>query len=282
MTTTRRRSRSARRRAGWFTLGLVLLVLYLFPVYWMFATSLKTNRESFSSPPKLVPIPMHLDAWRTAFRGSQVPRYLLNSLVIASGTTILTLVLAAPAAFALTHLRIRDRGISIVISLFSLMLPAVMLTMPMYQIFAKAQLLNSYAGLIIANATLTVPFALLLIRPLFAVIPYELLESAQLDGCNVFGVFVRIILPLAKPALATAATFAFLMSWGDLVFAISLTNSDSMRPITAGLWNAIGSNVTDWSQLTALASVAVIPTLVVLVIAQRFVIAGLAASGLKE
>jgi multiple sugar transport system permease protein len=274
--------KSGSRRWLLAAIGLVLLVVFLFPIYWMIATSFKSQPQAFSSPPQLLPWPLDFSAWRTALGDPSLVRYLMNSLIVGLGTAAFTVALAAPAAFALTHLKVGAKGVVLAVSLTSLMFPAVMLVMPLYQVFAQAHLLNSYLGLILANATLTVPFALLLIRPLIAAIPHELVEAAQLDGASMLGVFWRIVLPLARPAIATTAVFAFLMSWGDLVFAISLTSSNTMWPITAGLWNAIGQNVTNWPQLTAMATIALVPTTVVFLIAQRFVVSGLASSGLKD
>jgi multiple sugar transport system permease protein len=279
----RRRVKEAPSRRWLLTLvGLVLLLVFLFPIYWMIATSFKSEPQAFSSPPQLLPWPIDLTAWTTALSDPSLGRYLMNSLILGLGTAAFTIALAAPAAFALTHLRVGAKGLVMAVSLTSLMFPAVMLVMPLYQLFAQTHLLNSYPGLILANSTLTVPFALLLIRPLIAAIPHDLVEAAQLDGASMWGVFWRIILPLARPAIATTAVFAFLMSWGDLVFAISLTSSNTMWPITAGLWNAIGQNVTDWPQLTAMATIALLPTAIVFLIAQRFVVSGLASSGLKD
>ncbi|MCU1585979.1 MAG: sugar transporter permease [Microbacteriaceae bacterium] len=263
-------------------IGLLLLLIFLFPIYWMIATSFKSEAQAFSSPPRLFPWPIDLTAWHTALSDPSLGRYLVNSLILGFGTAIFTLALAAPAAYALTHLKVAAKGVVLAVSLTSLMFPAVMLVMPLYQVFAQTHLLNSYLGLILANSTLTVPFSLLLMRPLISAIPHELVEAAQLDGASMWGVFWRIILPLARPALATTAVFAFLMSWGDLVFAISLTSSNTMWPITAGLWNAIGQNVTNWPQLTAMATIALLPTAVVFLLAQRFVVSGLASSGLKD
>lgn len=281
---TARSSVRRERTQRWFltVVGVVLLLVFLFPIYWMIATSFKSQAQAFSSPPQLLPWPLDFTAWDAALGDASIVRYLLNSLIVGLGTAAFTIVLAAPAAFALSHLRVGGKGLVLAVSLTSLMFPAVMLVMPLYQVFAQTHLLNSYPGLILANATLTVPFALLLIRPLIAAIPHELVEAAQLDGATMMGVFVRIILPLARPAIATTGIFAFLMSWGDLVFAISLTSSNTMWPITAGLWNAIGQNVTNWPQLTAMATIALLPTAVVFLLAQRFVVSGLASSGLKD
>jgi multiple sugar transport system permease protein len=276
------RRRHGSKRWWLFAIGLAILLVYLFPVYWMVATSFKSQPQAFTYPPQFFPLPVNLDAWRTALADPAIARSLLNSCVIACGTALVTLALAAPAAYAVTHLRVGGKTVVLSVNLVSLMFPAVMLVMPLYQVLGQVGLLNSYPGLILANCTVTVPFSLLLIRPLIAAIPHDLVEAAQLDGASPWGTFWRIILPLAKPALATAAVFAFLMSWGDLVFAISLTTSETMWPVTAGLWNAVGNNVTDWPLLTAMATIALLPTTVMFVFAQRFIVAGLASSGLKE
>ncbi len=156
-----------------------------------------------------------------------------------------------------------------------------MLATPLFVIFNRLGLTDSYLGLILANTTVALPFSIVLLRPFFLSIPAELTEAAQIDGCGRFGAFVRVILPIAKPGLFTAAIFAFLFGWGDLVFALSLINDDSLRPVTAGLWAFFGANTSDWSGAMAFSTLAMLPPLVMFLIAQRYVVAGLAAGGVK-
>jgi len=278
----RRASRSRRR---WLlTLGSVLLIaVFLFPIYWMMATAVKAPDQIVVYPPKLVPTHFDFSVWTDRiFKESIFVRYLLNSVIVGVGTAVLSVVLAAPAAYGLAHLRIRGKGALLLLNLSALMFPAIMIATPLFVIFNRLGLANSYLGLILANSTLAVPFSIVLLRPFFLSIPYELTEAARIDGCTRFGAFARIVVPLARPGLFTAGVFAFLLGWGDLVFALTLVQSDEMRPVTAGLWAFFGLNVTNWNGVMALSTLAMLPPLVVVLFAQRHIVAGLTAGGVKE
>ena len=272
------------KRRGYIStiLSVLFLTLFLFPIYWMAVTSVKPQTEIFANPPAFVPSSIDLAAWNARiFNNPAIPRYFLNSLIVGVGTTLLTLVLATPAAYGLAHLPIRGKWAFILISLSSLMFPAIMLATPLFVIFSRLGLLDSYTGLIIGNTALALPFALVVLRPFFLSLPPQLTEAAKIDGCTVWGAFLRVMLPLAVPGVATAAIFTFLFGWNDLVFALTMTSSDKYRPVTAGLWAFIGSNVTDWAAVMAFSTLAMLPPLVIFLFAQRYVVSGLTAGGVK-
>ncbi|MEU0884404.1 carbohydrate ABC transporter permease [Lentzea sp. NPDC005914] len=243
--------------------GFVLVAVYLLPVGVMvtYPTS---------------------EAWSSRILGDpQVFRYVLNSVVVASGTCLLTLVLAVPAAYALARLPLRGKPVLLLLMLSSLMFPAIMLATPLFVVFSRLGLTDTYAGLILADTTLALPYAIVLLRPAFAAVPREFGEAAVIDGCGAFGVFWRVILPLVLPGVATVAVLAFLWGWGDLVFALTLATDDEMRPVTTGLWGFFGATTSDWGGAMAFATVAMVPPLVVFLVSQRLVVAGVAAGGTK-
>ena len=263
-------------------LGLAMLLLFLFPVYWMIATSFKSGSEILVYPPHWVPSAPTLSAYRDrVLHNISFLRYLRNSAIVGSGTTVLSLVLAAPAAYALARFRIRGRLLVLLLSMTTLFFPGVMLALPLFVIFSKLGLINSYLGLIIANSALNVPFSVVILRPAFLSIPPELTEAAQIDGCTRWSAFFRIVLPLARPGLATAGIFAFLGGWNDLVFALSFANRDTYQPVTAGIWSYISNTRTDWSTAMAYSTLAMVPTLIVFVFAQRFIVSGLVTGSVK-
>lgn len=275
--------RGVLRHGLWLSvLSGVMLALFLFPIYWMIATAVKPQADIFAYPPLFVPERFDWATWhRTLFSNPDVPRYFLNSAIVGFGTAALTLALAAPAAYALAHLPIRGKRLIILISLSSLMFPVVMLATPLFVIFSRLGLTNSYLGLILANTALALPFALVVLRPFFLALPIELAEAARIDGCGPWGAFLRVMLPLATPGLVTAGIFTFLFGWNDLVFALTLTNNDAFRPVTAGLWTFIGVNNTDWNAVMAFSTLAMLPPLVVFLVTQRYVISGLTAGAVK-
>jgi multiple sugar transport system permease protein len=271
-----------RKGYGLTLLSLLLLGVFLFPIYWMILTALRPATEIFAYPPRFFPDIIDLDSFRRVLDDPKIPRYFLNSSIVGFGTTILTLLLAAPAAYGLAHLPLRGKNALMLISLSSLMFPAIMIATPLFVIFSRLGLNESYFGLIVANSALALPFAITVLRPFYLSIPRQLTEAAKIDGCTTWGAFWRVMLPLSTPGLLTTAIFTFLFGWSDLLFAISLVNSDEVRPITAGLYAYMGSNVTRWNAVMAISTVAMLPPLVVFLLAQRYVVRGLTAGSVKE
>jgi multiple sugar transport system permease protein len=271
-------------KQGWLLSGLsaLILALFLFPIYWMVLTAFRPGSEIFAYPPQFWLDTIDFGAFARVLSDSRIPRYFLNSVIVGTGTTLLTLTLAAPAAYGLAHLPLRGKGVLLLISLASLMFPAIMITTPLFAMFFKVGIGESHLNLIVANSALSLPFAMTVLRPFFLSIPKQLAEAARIDGCSAWGAFWRVMLPLATPGLLTTAVFTFLFGWGDLLFAISLVNSDELRPITAGLWAFIGGNVTRWNNVMALTTLAMIPPLLVFLFAQRYVVSGITAGSVKE
>jgi multiple sugar transport system permease protein len=262
--------------------GFLIVAVYLFPIYWMVTGSIKSQDDLFASPPQLIPIHPQFSTWsQEILHKPEVLEYIRNTFVVATGTMVLALVLAAPAAYALANFHMRGKSLIMLFCLSSLMLPAIMLATPLFVIFSRVHLTNSLLGLILADTTLALPYAIVLLRPTFASIPKDLAEAAQIDGSSSFGAFVRIVLPLARPGLATVGVLSFLWGWGDLVFALTLTSDESKRVVTTGLANFFGAFATDWAGAMAFCSLAMLPPLLVFVFAQRQVIAGLTTGGTK-
>lgn len=264
-------------------LSILMLFLFLFPIYWMVVTAVRPSAEILAYPPRLLPSTLDWTIWnRRIFNNPSILRYFINSAIVGFGTTFLTLTLATPAAYALAHLTFHGKSLLILISLSSLMFPAIMLATPLFVIFSRLGLIDNYVGLIIANTALALPFAIVVLRPFFLTLPNQLVEAAKIDGCTAWGAFLKIMLPLAKPGVVTAGVFTFLFGWNDLVFALSLTNNDSYRPVTAGLWAFIGANITQWNGVMALSTLAMLPPLIIFLLSQRYVISGLTAGGIKQ
>lgn len=273
------------RRFQWGVslISLLMLAIYLFPIYWMLVTAVKPGTQLLAYPPVFIPEEVDFTVWQNRILDDpDIPRYFLNSAIVGSGTALLTIALAAPAAYGVAHLPIRGKSLVLLIGLVSLMFPAIMLATPLFVIFSRLGLTGSYYGLIIANTTLSLPFALIVLRPFFLAVPSQLTDAARIDGCSNWGAFFRVILPIARPGLFTVAVFSFLFGWSDLVFALTLTNSADMRPVTAGLWNFMGANVTEWNSVMAFSSLAMLPPLLLFLLSQRYIVAGLSAGAVKE
>jgi multiple sugar transport system permease protein len=264
-------------------IALVIVVIYLFPVYWMVATSLKTPTEIFASPPKFVPIPPNFSAYKTAvIHNDVVHRAFLSSVIIATGTMILTLLLATPAAYGLARLKLRGSGIMVLLLVLGQLLPAVVIAGPLFVLFRKWGLTNSYQGMILADISATLPFAVIILRPYFLTVPAELEQAALLDGANRFKVFYQIVLPLVQPGLVTVAAFSFLIAWGEFIFALSLNLDEKLQPITVALNKFSGQYGTRWNEMMAVSTTVALPIILVFVLLQRFIISGIATGATKE
>jgi multiple sugar transport system permease protein len=260
-----------------------MVLAYLFPVYWMVATSLKPQRDVFAIPPKIVPWPPTFASYEKAVIGNDlVAQSLLNSAIIGIGTTLVTLVLAVPAAYGLARLKLRFTVAFALFLLISQMLPSINLALPLFVLFSKAGLVNSYQGLIIANATVTVPFAIIVLRPFFLTVPGEVIEASRVDGSTRFGAFLRIALPLSTPGLITVSALSFLMAWGDFVFGLTLATKEEMQPVTVTLSQIITEFGTRWNELMAVSTVVALPIVLFFVFLQRYIVGGLTSGSLKE
>ena len=249
----------------------------------MVATSLKTQTEIFASPPKFLPIPPNFSAYKTAvIHNDVVHRAFLSSVIIATGTMILTLLLATPAAYGLARLKLRGSGIMVLLLVLGQLLPAVVIAGPLFVLFRKWGLTNSYQGMILADISATLPFAVIILRPYFLTVPAELEQAALLDGANRFKVFYQIVLPLVQPGLVTVAAFSFLIAWGEFIFALSLNLDEKLQPITVALNKFSGQYGTKWNEMMAVSTTVALPIILVFVLLQRFIISGIATGATKE
>ncbi|MFF0311193.1 carbohydrate ABC transporter permease [Streptosporangium sp. NPDC004379] len=268
-------------RARWKTAaGLALTGVMLFPVYWMVNVSLTREQDMRRSPPALLPLDGTLEGYRSVL-DRQLP-YLGVSLVVGLGTVALTLLVAAPAGYALAKLRPRGGVALSFLLLIAQMIPGIIMAMGFYAVFLNLGVLNTIPGLIVADSTLAVPFAVLILTAFMSGIPEELLQAARVDGAGSLRTFWSVVLPVSRNSVITASLFAFLWSWSDFVFASTLDQGGAYQPITLGIYHYIGNNNQEWNAIMATAVVASVPAAVLLVIAQRYVAAGVTAGAVKH
>ncbi|MFC7383622.1 carbohydrate ABC transporter permease [Sphaerisporangium rhizosphaerae] len=260
--------------------GLLLTAVMLFPVYWMINVSFTREQDMRKSPPSWLPINGTLDGYR-AVLDQQLP-YLGISLVVGLGTVALTLLVAAPAGYSLAKLRPRGGGALSFVLLVAQMIPGIIMAMGFYAIFLNTGMLNTVSGLIVADSTLAVPFAALILTAFMSGIPEELLQAARVDGAGVTRTFWSIVLPVSRNSLITVSLFTFLWAWSDFIFASTLDQGGDHQPITLGIYHYIGNNNQEWNAIMATAVIASIPATVLLIIAQRYVAAGVTAGAVKD
>jgi multiple sugar transport system permease protein len=272
----RRRRRS---RAGWGSTvaGIVILLILLFPIYWMINVSLQRSGSAVGTP--WLPIRLSFRGYTTALE--QQGRNLATSLVVALGAVVFSLLIATPAAYALAQFKVRFASVFLFGILISQMIPGIVIANALYTAYNDLGLLNSIPGLILADSTAGIPFAILIVRAFMTNIPRSVIEAGRVDGAGHLRTFVSIVLPMSRNALITAALFTFLFAWADFLFALTLTTTEGVRPVTLGLYTYIGTYVNDWSSVMATAVLASIPAIVLLVVAQRYVAAGTSAGAVK-
>ena len=206
---------------------VAMLAVVLFPFYWMINTSLKPASEIFRSPPSFISPEWSFDAYRSLLATRPIIRYFVNSLIVASGSTLLSVGLAALAAYGFTRFFVRGELVFILLLLFTKMLPETLLVIPYFQIMANLGLINSYFALILAYTSFALPFSIWMLIGFFRSIPREIDESAIIDGASRLQVFFRIVLPLARPGLVAVALFTFLIAWNSYVWAVVLPTNPS-------------------------------------------------------
>jgi multiple sugar transport system permease protein len=257
-------------------LGAALIVG---PFLWMLTTALQTRAENYTSA-SLLPTSWHWENFVHAWEAAPFGRYYLNSLVMTAGIVAGHLVLDALAAYAFARLRFPFKSVLFFVLLAALIVPTFVTVIPAYSLTASLGWIDSYAGLIVPR--LADVFGIILLRQFFSTIPLELEEAARIDGCSRVGTFLRIIVPLSRPAFATLAIFSFLFAWNDFLWPLLVTNSDDLRTIQIGLSAFQGRYGTSWNYLMAGTLTATVPSILVFLVFQRALVRGIAMTGLKD
>lgn len=272
-----------RRLDPWVVGSYIVVALFLVgvavPILVVLVNSLKTPDAIFSRQPSLLFTPT-LENYAKVFGQLDFARNLLNSGIVATGSTLLSLVLGVPFAYALARLPIRGREWWARMILFSRMVPAVALVVPMFVLFQQAHLTGSYAALILAHTSFNLPIVIWMMRSFFEDLPPELEEAALVDGSSRFGAFVRVALPLASPGMAATAVLCLLFSWNEFLFALVLSGS-ATKTVPIGVSSFIGTVSVDWGGSSAAAIVALVPIFILGLAAQRFLVRGLTFGGVK-
>jgi multiple sugar transport system permease protein len=267
------RSRSLRWLCTLATIGALAIVL--FPVYAVIVASFESTETLFSGTYYWLPHAATLDNYRTVIQAQS--GNVLTSLLVGLGTAVLALVVAVPAAYALSKYRLRVTVILVSSLLVCQIVPSIVLATSLFIVFHWIHLVNTFPGLIIADGTYAIPFAILVLRAFFFSLPNEVMQAARVDGASEWQTFGRIVVPLARAAVITVAIFAFLNGWGDFIFALTVLNGNGIVPITLGIYTYLGNYTSDWGAVMAAAAFAMVPAGVMLVVAQRYIAAGLTA-----
>lgn len=253
-----------------------------FPLYWMVISSFKPPVELYKIPPGLVPDRWTLENYAQLFQQTNFLTYFWNSVVVAVGATILSLVIGCLGAYSLSRFRFKGLAAFSLATLACYMLPEVLLVIPLYIYVVNLGLANSLLSLIIANTAFTLPLTLWFMRSYFATIPASLEESAMIDGCTRFQAMRRVTLPLVLPGIVSVGVFSFNHAWNEFLFALVFTSSESTKVLSLGLSTWIAAdNLYSWGMLLAAAVLVTIPVVIFYAIVQRRLIGGLSEGGVK-
>jgi N,N'-diacetylchitobiose transport system permease protein len=279
-----RRPRTWRRvrRGGWNVLAIVLLVVLVFPVFWMISTAFKPDDQINSATPTWFPLSPTLQHFRDAMDRPYFWDTVQNSLIIVCATVLASIALAFLAAVALAKYRFTGRRVFIVLMIGILMLPPVGLVIPLYVVLARYHLTNALTGVILTNLTFVLPFAVWTLRGFIVGIPPDLEEAAMVDGSSRLGAFVRILLPLVAPGLVATSVFAFITTWNEYIFASVLLTDQSKQTVTVWLSYFYGtSRNTDWGGLMAASVLTAIPVVAFFLLVQRRIMFGLTSGAVR-
>ncbi|MGN8919739.1 carbohydrate ABC transporter permease [Lachnospiraceae bacterium HCP28S3_F9] len=264
-------------------IALIIACILLFPLYWAFITSLKTEMEIFQNPPTFFPHVINTKSYAAQVETGDFNMFKSfgNSLIISLGAMVIAVILAVPASYGIAKYKFKGRKVMLLSFLVTQMLPVSVLLTPLFIMFKNMHLYNTWGAAMLADATIGIPFSILILKNYFAAIPKDMEEAAYIDGCNKFTAFIRILLPIAKPGVMVCAIFSFLYAWGDLAYGMTFIIDQQNRPITAGIFNFMGQYGTKWSYLTAFAVVTIIPVLLIFIFLQKYIVGGMTSGAVK-
>jgi multiple sugar transport system permease protein len=261
---------------------LVLMLLWTaIPFYWMIATSLKYDKEIYGYEATLIPQRPTMANYATVFRETPYLLYLRNSVVVAVGSTILSMIIAVLGAYAIARLNFPGRALLARSLVFTYLVPTSLLFIPMFALMSMLRLTDSLHGLIIAYLGFDVPFCTWLLMGYFKSVPVELEEAARVDGCNRVGALLRVVLPMSLPALVVVTFFSFTHAWNEFLYAYVFTSTTSARTVTTGLVNFMSQDVFFWGPLMASTVMSALPPVLMFLVFQRWVVKGLTLGGVK-
>ncbi|WP_274630329.1 carbohydrate ABC transporter permease [Arvimicrobium flavum] len=262
-------------------LGVLACAIFLFPILWMVVTSFKDQRDIFTSPPVLFFTPT-IEHYVTYLQRPDIQRRLINTVIVAIGSGVLSIIAGSMAGYALARIRLRGAGAIGALILLSRGVPPIALAVPMFLVARSLGITDQHITLILAYCTFLIPYVMWLMRGFFLALPKELEESAMLDGCSRFGAFFKIIVPISLPGIMSTLIFSMILAWEELLFALVLTNRNAST-IPVAIQGIAGDTINgaNWAALTAVGTITVLPVAVFALLVQKWLIQGLADGATK-
>lgn len=266
--------------------SLIIVILgclgVLVPVYWMVVTSFKSAGETFSIPPTLWPRKIDFGSYKNVIENYNFLDFFKNSVIVVVLSTLFTLVVSTLAGYGASRFKFKGRSYFLGFVLVTQMFPSVIMLIPYFRILRLYGLINTYLGLIIVYISFQTPLCTWLMYSYFETIPKDLDSAASIDGLNKWGIFLRINVPLSLPGLASTAIYAFINSWNEFQFAMTLTTTESMKTVSVGIGQMIDDTMINWNDMMAASLLASIPLILVFLFCQNFFFAGLTSGSVKQ
>lgn len=259
---------------------IALLIIIVFPFFWLFVSSFKYEKDIITFPPTIFAEITTFENYSKVWTAIPLLKNLINTIIFAGGVMITSVFINSLAAYAFARMRFKGKTFLFYFVLLTMMMPFQIFMIPLFMEVNALGLLDTYAGLIIPR--MASASGIFMMRSFFVSLPKELEESARLDGLNEFMIYFRIMLPLCKPAIMTTAMLTLMTNWKDLLYPLLLTSSTDMRTLPAGLALLAGQNVFTYGPIMAGAVVSIVPLLIIYIFLQKYFVQGTAMSGLKE
>ena len=260
---------------------LLIILIFFFPFFWIITSSFKSPEEIIATSTTIIPRSFTLEHYNKILFNSDFFIYLKNSLIVSFSSMIISIILSVSAAYGLHKLKFYGNKFVEYSLLVTYAFPGVILLVPIYLLFAKVNLLNSYFALIVVNVLFATPFAVWMLKAFFKLIPNEIEEAAYIDGASRYIVISRIIVPLAAPGIASVAIFCFIISWTEYLFASILISGDDLKTLPVGLAGIVGQYQIDWGFLLSGAVLASLPVIFLFVFIGKYFVSGLTEGAVK-
>lgn len=280
---SKRRNRSLNLPTLLIYFGLLVgLVFACFPVLWMVFSSVKSNTEIFSLPPTLLPREFTWKAYLSIFKDSSKVRFFINSYLVATAVTLLTVLIAIMAGYSLSRYQFKMKKALSLFIISTQTVPPITLLIPYFGIVVAFRLYDTYFALILTYLVFTLPYAILMMTGYFNTLPKEFDEAVMVDGGSSWTALWRVLVPVSIPGIVATGVYTFLLAWNEFLFALTLTKSMDMRTVPIGIQMLMGQHAYEWNEMMAMSVLGSLPILVMYMFVQRYFLAGMTAGSIKN
>lgn len=245
------------------TILIIVAIIQLYPLIWLVLVSFKDNMEIFGGNVLGLPKVWRISNYSSALTSGNVGVYFLNSVIVTVVTIIISSIFIATSSYAITRMKWKFSKLTLIIFLLGMMVPIHSTLLPLFLILRKLHILNTYLSLIIPYVAFALPMGIFVMTGFLQGVPKELEEAACIDGCNIYQIFFKVVLPLLRPSLATVAIFTYLSSWNELMFANTFLNNPKLKTLPVGIMSMAGQHATEWGPILAGLVIATLPTILI-------------------